>query len=100
MQKVSMLSFPCFLGLAALVPELFRLGLAERWAGGIVPTQLMLLSALPLTVFYSIAAALLATNLSSLVRKMTYWQGLALSASVPSSAPFRLIMPFLALAPT
>jgi PST family polysaccharide transporter len=98
MQNVSMLSFPCFLGLAALAPELFRLGLDDRWAAGIVPTQLMLLSGPPLTVFYSIDAALLATNLSSLFRKMAHWQGLTLVATVLCAAPFGLNMTCLALA--
>jgi O-antigen/teichoic acid export membrane protein len=97
-QNVSMLSFPCFLGLAALVPELFRLGLDDRWAAGIVPTQLMLLSGLPLAVFYSIDAALLATNLSSLFRKMAHWQGLTLVATVLCAAPFGLTITCLALA--
>jgi O-antigen/teichoic acid export membrane protein len=98
MQNVSMLSFPCFLGLAALAPELFRLGLDHRWAPGIVPTQLMLLSGLPLAVFYSIDAALLATNLSSLFRKMAHWQGLTLVVTVLCAAPFGLTITCLALA--
>jgi O-antigen/teichoic acid export membrane protein len=98
MQNVSMLSFPCFLGLAALVPELFRLGLDHRWAAGIVPTQLMLLSGLPLTVFFSIDAALLATNLSSVFRKLAQWQGVTLMATVLCAAPFGLNMTCLALA--
>lgn len=98
MQNVSMLSFPCFFGLAALVPDLFRLGLDDRWAAGIVPTQLMLLSGPPLSVFYSIDAALLATNLSSVFRKMAHWQGFTLVATVVCAAPFGLNITCLALA--
>jgi PST family polysaccharide transporter len=98
MQNVSILSFPCFLGLAALVPELFRLGLDDRWTAGIVPTQLLLLSGLPITVFYMMDAVLLATNLSSLFRKMAHWQGLTLMATVLCVAPFGLNMTCLALA--
>jgi O-antigen/teichoic acid export membrane protein len=98
MQDVSILSFPCFLGLAALVPELFRLWLDDRWAAGIVPAQLMLLSGLPLTMFYLIDAALLATNLSSLFRKVAHWQGLTLVVTVLCAAPFGLNITCLALA--
>jgi PST family polysaccharide transporter len=97
-QNVSLLSFPCFLGLVALVPELFRLGLDQRWVAGIVPTQLLLLTGLPLTLFYSIDAALLATNMSSLFRKIAHWQGLTLVLTVLCAAPFGLTLTCLALA--
>lgn len=97
-QNVSMLSFPCFIGVAAIVPEVFRIWLDNRWAAGIVPTQLLLLSGPPLAVFYSIDAALLANNLSSVFRKMALWQGLTLSATVLCAAPFGLNMTCLALA--
>jgi polysaccharide transporter, PST family len=96
--KVSMLAFPCFLGLAALAPELFRLGLDDRWTASIVPTQLMLLSGLPLTVFYCIDAALLATNLSSVFRNIAHWQGLTLVVTVLCAAPFGLNITCLAIA--
>ena len=58
----------------------------------------MLLGGLPLTLFYSIDAALLATNLSSLFRKMAQWQGLTLIATVLCAAPFGLNITCLALA--
>ena len=98
MQNVSMLSFPCFLGAAALVPELFRLWLDHRWAPGIVPTQLLLLSGLPLAMFYCIDAALLAANLSSEFRKLAHWQGLSVAATVLCAAPFGLNATCFALA--
>ena len=82
----------------ALVPELFRLGLDQRWVPGILPTQLLLLSGLPLTLFYSIDAALLATNMSSLFRKIAHWQGLTLVLTVLCVAPFGLTLTCLALA--
>jgi O-antigen/teichoic acid export membrane protein len=97
-QRASMLSFPCFLGMAALVPELFRLGLDHRWEASIIPIQLMLLSGPPLTVFYCIDAALLATNLSSVFRKIAHWQGLTLVATVLCAVPFGLNIICLALA--
>jgi PST family polysaccharide transporter len=97
-QNVSMLSFPCFFGVAVLVPELFRLALDHRWEAGIVPTQLMLLSGLPLTVFYSVDAALLGSNKSALFRKIANWQGLTLVATVLCAVPFGLTMTCLALA--
>jgi O-antigen/teichoic acid export membrane protein len=97
-QQVSILSFPLFLGAAALVPELFRLWLDHRWVAGIVPTQLILLSGLPLVLFYCIDAALLAGNLSSVFRKMANLQGLTTVVTVLCCAPFDLNVTCLALA--
>jgi PST family polysaccharide transporter len=97
-QKVSILSFPLFLGMTALVPELFRLWLDHRWAAGVVPTQLILLSGLPLVLFYCIDAALLAGNLSGVFRKMANLQGLTIIVTVLCCAPFGLDVTCLALA--
>ncbi|HVY14427.1 MAG TPA: oligosaccharide flippase family protein [Rhodopila sp.] len=98
LQNASILSFPCFLGAAAIVPDLFELWLDHRWQPGIVPTQLMLLTGLPLAIFYSLDAALLAANQSSVFRKIAHWQAVTLAVTVVCAAPFGLTMTCLALA--
>ena len=97
-QKASVLSFPLFLGAAALVPDLFRVWLGERWLEGIVPTQLILLSGVPFVFFYCIDAALLAANLSSVFKKMATVQTLTIVATVLCAAPFGLDLTCLCLA--
>lgn len=97
-QSVSILSFPLILGLTALVPQLFSLWLDRRWAAGVVPTQLILLSGLPMVLFYCIDAALLAGNSSALFRKMANLQGLTTAVTVLCCAPFGLDVTCLALA--
>ena len=97
-QNVSVLSFPFFLGVAALVPELFRLWLDHRWQAGIVPTQLIVLSGLPLVLFYGIDAALLAANQSNVFRRMANLQGVSVAVTVLCAAPFGLNITCLALA--
>jgi PST family polysaccharide transporter len=97
-QNVSVLSFPIFLGLASLVPELFRLWLDQRWQAGIVPTQLIVLSGVPLVLFYSIDAALLAAGQSDMFRRMANLQGVSVAVTVLCTAPFGLDITCLALA--
>jgi len=97
-QNVAILSFPFFLGVTAVVPELFRIWLDQRWAPGVVPVQLILLSGLPLALFYCMDAALLAGSLSDVFRRMATWQGITLVATVLCTAPFGLDVTCLALA--
>jgi PST family polysaccharide transporter len=97
-QTASVLSFPLFLGTAALVPDLFRAWLGERWLPGIVPAQLILLGGLPSVFFYCIDAALLAANLSSVYKRTSTVQTLTIVATVLGAAPFGLEATCLALA--
>jgi O-antigen/teichoic acid export membrane protein len=97
-QKSSILSFPLFLGAAALVPDLFRVWLGERWMAGIIPTQLILLSGVPFVFFYCIDAALLAANLSAVFKQMATVQTLTIVATVLCAAPFGLDLTCLSLA--
>jgi len=97
-QNASILSFPFFLGTAALVPELFRLWLNHDWQAGIVPTQLIVLSGVLMALFYSFDAALLAGNLSSVFRRISNLQGVTLAVTVLCAAPFGLTVACLALA--
>jgi O-antigen/teichoic acid export membrane protein len=97
-QNACFLSFPFFLGTAALAPSLFHLWLNQQWQAGIVPAQLIVLSGVPMVLFYSFDAALLAGNLSSIFRKFANLQGLTVAATVLCAAPFGLTATCLALA--
>ena len=97
-QNASILSFPFFLGTAALAPSLFHLWLKQQWQAGIVPAQLILLSGVPMVLFYCFDAALLAANLSSVVRRIATIQAVTIGATVLGAAPFGLTAACLALA--
>ncbi len=97
-QNASILSFPFFLGTAALAPSLFHLWLKQQWQAGIVPAQLILLGGVPMVLFYSFDAALLAGNLSSVVRRIASLQFVTVGVTVLCAAPFGLTATCLALA--
>ena len=97
-QNASILSFPLFLGTAALAPSLFHLWLKQQWQAGIVPAQLIVLGGVPMVLFYSFDAALLAGNLSSVVRRIASLQVVTVAATVVCAAPFGLTATCLALA--
>jgi O-antigen/teichoic acid export membrane protein len=97
-QNASLLSFPLFLGTAALIPNLFHLWLNRDWQAGIVPAQLVVLSGAPMVLFYSFDAALLAGNLSTIFRKFANLQGLTVGVTVLCAAPFGLVATCFALA--
>lgn len=97
-QNASILSFPFFLGTAALAPSLFHLWLNQQWQAGIVPAQLIVLGGVPMVLFYSFDAALLAGNLSSIVRRIASLQFVTVAATVLCAAPLGLTATCLALA--
>ena len=97
-QDVALLSFPILLGTAALMPDLFRVWLDQRWLDGIVPAQLVILSGLPLVFTYCLDVAFLAANLSSYFRRMATAQAVTVIATVLCAAPFGLNVACLALA--
>jgi O-antigen/teichoic acid export membrane protein len=97
-QSASVLSFPFFLGIAALAPSLFHLWLKQQWQDGVIPAQLILLGGIPMVLFYSFDSALLAGNLSSVIRKIATLQFVTVAVTVLCAAPFGLIATCLALA--
>ena len=97
-QNVSLLSFPLFLGGAAVTPDIFRLWLNENWLPGVVPMQFMLLSGIPLVLFYCIDAAFFAANQSRLYMRTAVAQTATISATVLCTAPFGLDVTCLSLA--
>ena len=97
-QNASILSFPFFLGTAALAPILFHLWLKQQWQAGIVPAQLIVLGGVPMVLFGCFDAALMAGSLSSVVRRIATLQGVTVAATVLCAAPFGLTATCLALA--
>lgn len=61
-RKVSVMCFPICIVAAALTPTLFHAWLDKRWAGGIVATQLMLLTCVPIVTSYCATSTLMALN--------------------------------------
>lgn len=61
-RKVSVMCFPICFAAAALTPTLFHAWLDRRWAGGIVATQLMLLTCVPIVTSYCATSTLMALN--------------------------------------
>jgi len=98
MQNVSLLSFPIFLGGAALVPDLFHIWLDQRWTDGVIPTQAILLGGIPLALFYCIDSAFFAANLSRIFAWTATVQTISISLTVFCVAPWGLDLTCLALA--
>jgi hypothetical protein len=74
------------------------LWLKQQWQAGIIPAQLILLGGVPMVLFYSFDAALLAGNLSSTVRRIAGFQFVTVAATVLCATPFGLTATCLALA--
>jgi O-antigen/teichoic acid export membrane protein len=98
MQNVSLLTFSLFLGAAALTPDLFRIWLNDRWRDGVIPMQYMLLSGIPIALFYCVDMAFFAANLSKYFVWTALSQVLTVSITVICVAPFGLNSTCLALA--
>jgi len=97
-QNISLLTFPILVGAAAMTPDLFRIWLDQRWQAGVIPTQLLLLSGLPLVFLYCIDAALLAANLSSMFKWSATIQTVSIIAVMICASPFGLDVTCLMLA--
>lgn len=98
MFKLSALCFPLAIGGAAALPALFHVWLDPRWFGGIVPSQLMLLTCVPLVTVYAASAVLLAFNRQAADALISTTQTLAIVAVVFVSAPFGLLIAVAAIA--
>ncbi len=95
--EVSMLCFPLILGTAILTPDLFATWLGSRWQGGELPTQLIVLSGIPMMFFYCSSAGLMASKRSGFEAWVNMAQSLTLSVTVVLVAPFGLILTCMAL---
>lgn len=63
--QMSALTFPLCIGGAVVMPVLFSAWLNARWAGGVLPAQLMILGIMPQVTHYALSAALLGANRQS-----------------------------------
>jgi O-antigen/teichoic acid export membrane protein len=63
--QMSALTFPLCIAGAVLMPLLFATWLNARWAGGVLPAQLMMLGIIPYVTHYALSAALLGMNRQS-----------------------------------
>ena len=88
---ISSLSFPIFVGGAAVAPTLFHCWLDPRWYGAVIPTQFMLLMGAPFATFYVTTAVLLALNRQNLEAAICAIQSVGVVVAVAASARFGLV---------
>jgi O-antigen/teichoic acid export membrane protein len=69
-RQIAILVFPVCCGLAAIMPTLFAAFLDQRWTAGVVPAQIMMLTAIPATFYYCFTAAVLAARQPHLDSRM------------------------------
>lgn len=62
LQDTSLIAFPACIGLAVVAPELIKVGLDSRWQAATFATQMLILSVIPLVIFYSAGFLLWAMN--------------------------------------
>ena len=89
-RDAAVVAFPAMIGAAAVTPQLFALWLDARWQDGVLPTQLMLLSGVPLLGFYFCTAGLMAANRSDLDARIAVWQSTTNALVTALAAPFGL----------
>lgn len=88
--QISFMTFPLCVGGALVMPVLFRAWLDPRWQEAIVPSQLMLLMALPFVTYYVTTAVLLALNRQKWEAGMSVVQTASALLVLAGAAPFGL----------
>ena len=88
---LSVFCFPLCIGGAAVVPTLFHVWLDPRWAGAIVPAQVMLLTCVALVTQYMGGATLLAMNFQRSEALVSIAQTVATLLAVALCAPFGVL---------
>jgi len=83
--------FPLCVGGATVVPTLFHVWLDPRWAGAVVPAQVMLLACAALVTQYMGNATLLAMNLQRSEALVSIAQTVATVIAVAACAPFGIL---------
>jgi O-antigen/teichoic acid export membrane protein len=89
-RDTAILAFPILLGAAVMLPDLFHMWLDQRWAAGITPGRLIMLSGLPMVFAGSFDAAFLAARHSGLYARTAMWQAVSTVVTVVLCAPFGL----------
>lgn len=90
LQQMSALTFPLCIGAAVVMPLLFATWLNARWAGGVLPAQLMMLGIIPYVTHYALSAALLGMNRQSSIAINATAQTITLVLVSAVFAPFGL----------
>lgn len=88
--QTSFMAFPLCVGGASVMPVLFRTWLNPHWRGAIVPSQLMLLMAMPFVTYYVTTAVLLALNRQKWEAGMSIVQTVSALLVLAGAAPFGL----------
>lgn len=88
---LTLFCFPLCVGGAAIVPTLFHVWLDPRWAGAIVPAQLMLLTCAALVTQYICGAVLLAMNFQRTEAVVSVAQTVTTVLAVVVCAPLGLV---------
>lgn len=96
--RMSALCFPLCIGGAAALPALFHVWLDPRWFAAIVPSQLLLLSCVPLVASYFSSSVFLASNQQSSEAFLSTLQAVFVTVLALVSAPFGLLAAVIALA--
>ena len=96
--QMSALSFPLCIVAAAVMPLLFTTWLNARWAGGVIPAQLIMLGIMPQVTHYALSAALLGFNRQSAIAMNATAQTITLVLVSLVFAPFGLIAATAAIA--
>jgi O-antigen/teichoic acid export membrane protein len=97
LRAASALCFPVCLGAAVAVPTLFHVWLDERWFGGILTTQLILLTCVPSVTSYCATATLMALNKQGWEALASTLQAVAILMAAWIAAPFGLTAVAIAL---
>lgn len=90
LEETALVAIPICCGAAAVIPLIFTILLDSRWQPAVFASQLMILSAIPLMVFYFGASVLLAMKRPQDEAKMTLAHAVAGSLFVLAAAPFGL----------
>ncbi|WP_293374340.1 oligosaccharide flippase family protein [Nevskia sp.] len=91
LRRMALLCFPLAIGGAAVMPVLFQVWLDERWQGGVLVAQLMLLTGLPCVTHYALSAALLGLNRQAATAANSTMQTVTTLAAVAVFAPLGLV---------
>jgi len=86
----ALVAFPICVGAAAVMPQVFAVALDERWQPAVLSSQLMILSVLPMLVYFAASSLLLAMKHPQEEAKISMAQIASNTLCVLAAAPFGL----------
>lgn len=98
LREIAFLALPLCLGGAAILPSLFAVWLDARWQGGVLPAQLLLVTAAILAIYYGCASLLLALGRADREALISTVQTISSILLISVAAPFGLTAAVAALA--